>query len=484
VAEVVTVTAERILSFIQGGELIDVTDVARNNPDLLARAIAYSLDRRTYHRERLCKAILALITYAPKEYRNVAWALIQEVPFSHLLHIMDVIDKKENTRRLRMAIAVKIANTPQDEIVRAYFMSPTNFRKMFAYLYLPREYVNDKKITHSNYLLAYRLSQMSMLEAMGELNLTPADLVRRYKIPLHLVMQWVQNLDEAYELAKIATPDDFIRHARWFRTILGDERFEKIAISKIEKVKDPFSFLNIRQHLEYTGALTPNLAKAMEERAERVLDEIAKSVNLGNLALIVDVSGSMDVAIEITAKLYEVFSRMTNITHLIAFNHGAFKITREQLRVLRPGGMTSIGSAILLLAQELKAKPVDLQAIILVSDLGENTPPYLRDTLNLLNDVGNPPLIIIHCGWKVDLKIDYPHAIIPVDNFHPRLIKDIIANIARLTAKISEEKEITNVVKERKPILEELGRIELPRRPPETLKTGYLERLLCSHEAG
>ncbi|ADB58211.1 vWA domain-containing protein [Archaeoglobus profundus] len=478
--EVASISAEKILSFIQGGDLIDVTTIAKSNPDLLARATTYSLNNKVYHRERLCKAILALITYAPKDYRNVAWALIQMVPFSHLLHIMDVIDKKENTRRLRLAIAVKIANTPQNDIIRAFFISPTNFRKMFSYLYLPREYVNDKKINHPNYSLAYKLSQLSMIDAMKELNLTPADLVRTYKIPLHLVMQWVQTPKEAYELAKISTPDDFVRHARWFRTILGDDEFERIAISKIEKVKDPFSFLSIRQHLEETEALTPKLSKVLEERAEKVLDEIAKSVNLGNLALIVDVSGSMWEALEITDKLYEVFSRMTRITHLIAFREYAFTVSREQLRSLEPDGTTSIGSAILLLAQQLKEKPIDLQAIILVSDLCENTAPYLKDSLKLLEKFGSPPIVVIHCGSRCNLKIDYPHAKIPVDSFHPRLIKDIVANIARLTAKVSEEKEITKVVKERRPILEELGRVELPRRPAETLKPGYLERLLCS----
>lgn len=473
--------SEKVLSFIQGGDLIDITAVAKGNPDLLARVITHSLNNKTYHRERLCKTILALITYAPKEYRNVAWSLIQMVPLSHLLHIIDVIDKKENTRRLRMAVTVKIANTSQDEISRAFFISPTNFRKMFSYLYLPREYVN-KKITHPNYTLAYRLSKLSMLDAMKEFNLTPADLVRRYKIPLHQVMQWIKTQEEACKLAEVATSDDFIRHSRWFRTILGDNRFEKIAISRIGRVKDPFSFLSIKQHLDATGALTPNLMKIMEERAEKVLDEIAKSVKLRNLALIVDVSGSMEMAVEITDKLYEVFSRMTRITHLIAFREYAYTINRGQLKSIEPGGMTSIGSSMLLLAQQLKDKPTDLQAIILVSDLCENAPPKLKEALSLLNEFENPPFIVLHCGGRCNLRIDYPHAKIPVDSFHPRLIKDIIANIARLTAKVSEEREITKVVKERRPILEELGRIELPQRPPETLRAGYLERLLC-HEA-
>jgi len=196
------------------------------------------------------------------------------------------------------------------------------------------------------------------------------------------------------------------------------------------------------------------------------------------LALIVDVSGSMWEAVEITDRLYEVFSRMTKITHLIAFREYAFTVSRDQLKSLEPDGTTSIGSAILLLAQQLKEKPIDLQAIILVSDLCENTSPYLDDTIRLLEEFGNPPIVVLHCGSRCDLKIDYPHAKIPVDKFHPRLIKDIVANIAKLTAKVSEEKEITKIVKERRPILEELGKVELPQRPPETLKPGYLERLL------
>ena len=170
--------------------------------------------------------------------------------------------------------------------------------------------------------------------------------------------------------------------------------------------------------------------------------------------------------------------------------------------------MTSIGSAVLLLAQKLKRKdcrncrhykqcvewdclkspdecdhysPEKPQAVIVVTDLGENTPPYLKNTLPLLKEHGTPPLIILFCGTRHMLRIDYPHAVIPVEDFHSRLLGDVIAQIARLTAKVAvEEKEVTEVVRERKVIDEELGAVQLPERPPESLKPGYLERVLCS----
>jgi len=96
-----------------------------------------------------------------------------------------------------------------------------------------------------------------------------------------------------------------------------------------------------------------------------------------------------------------------------------------------------------------------------------------------MESYGNPPLIVIHCGYRHRLNIKYPHAKIPVDKFHPRLLMDVMKQIARLTAKVLEEKEITQIVKERRPLEEELGAIELPKRPLETYKPGYLEALLC-----
>jgi hypothetical protein len=480
--ERVRVPAEDMLSFLTGGKELDTKREAREDPDLLLRAMVYSIEERNYHRGRLCQGIIGLLNHSPPAYRESAWEIIQNVPLSHLLHIPESVSGKGNTRRLRMALAVKLATSGRDELIKAFFIRPSSFRKLFDYLYLPREKINNREIINENYKMAHTLSTMSTPEAIEALRLRFGDLLG-FGIPLHMIMQWVEKKEDAEYLAERASPDDFIRHARWFRAILGDEAYEVYSLEKIEMVKDPLSFLSIKDHLQASGALTKKLTRSMDERAKKALDELSKKANLESLALIVDVSGSMEIAIDITSKLYQAFSRMATITDLIAFRERAKALKLKHLMSTKANGMTSIGSAILLLTKRLKRGKKVPQAIVIVSDMAENTQPMLHETLNLLDMYGKPPLVIVHCGYRHILKMDYPHTYLPINEFHPRLLHNIIAQIAKLTAKVAvEEKEITETLKGRRILDEELSGVELPERPPETLKPGYLERLLCELE--
>ena len=474
------IEASLVISYLRGGEVgVDPKDLSLNQPELLARCTAYLIEKGAYHRERVCRALVCLINYGPSTYRGVAWSLIQKVPLSHLLHLPSAVEKgRENSRRLRHALVNKIAKSDEKEIIRAYFMKPGGFRRLFSFFFLPRELIDGKKIRNERYLLASKLSGISVKKAMKELGLSPVSLVEEYGISLHMVMEHIKDPGEALELAKKAQPDQFFRHGRWFRDILGDEEYERIALAKMDGLKDPLSFVFIRDHLEETGALTPTLSKRLNERADRVLEDLMRRHKLERIALIVDVSGSMEAAIDITSKLYEAFSRMGGlITDLIAFNDQAFTITLKRLKELKPGGSTSIGSAFVLLSRRLE-KGSRPQAIILVSDLDENTPPYLKDSIKLIERY-EIPLIVIHCGYRRRLRIDYPHAIIPMDRFHGRLLVDVMREFAGLTAKIIKERELTQLVRERRPLEEEIGEIELPSRPPESYNPGYLVFLLC-----
>lgn len=473
---------DEILSYLRGGSEIDVFSIAKNDPETLARSVAYILPKN-YHRENLVKAVVALINKSPPTYRGVAWSLIQQIPLSHILYIPRVIRQDGgNSRRLRHAVVNKIVKSSRFDIIRSFFIATEMFRELFSYLYLPRRVINGKEIKNENYLLAVELSELSVPEAMETLKLTPVDLVKNYKIPIHMVMKYIDSPEMASELTGTISPDDFFRHGRWFRDILGDEKYEKIAMRLMKQVRDPLSFISIKDHLEATGALTFNLVRELDKRVEKVLDELMQKHQLERLALIVDVSGSMNLAKDITIKLYNAFSRMSSITDLIAFNNQAFTIELDRLRELEPMGMTSIGSAFVLLAQRLSERTELPQAIVLVTDLEENTPPFVENTIQLMLNYDSPPLIILHCGGtRKNVVGDYPHAVIPVKDFHPRLLTDIMAQFARLTEKVAvKEKEITRVVKERKPLDEELGTITLPERPKETLVPGYLERLLTS----
>ena len=139
---------------------------------------------------------------------------------------------------------------------------------------------------------------------MDKSGISYADLVSQFGIPLHMVMQWVTSPKDAKDLGKLASSDDFIRHARWFKNAMGEKDFETIMKRNIKKVKDPMSFLGIKEHLEETGALTDTLSDAMEERAEDVMKQLLEKNDIERLALAVDVSGSMSRAVKITDSLY------------------------------------------------------------------------------------------------------------------------------------------------------------------------------------
>ena len=142
-----------------------------------------------------------------------------------------------------------------------------------------------------------------------------------------------------------------------------------------------------------------------------------------------------------------------------------------------------VGSAIVHLFQKKKA---NYDAILIVTDKRENQLPYLASTYELLEQMGKPPIIFLQVqgsdnGSVVNVGNAYANATIEVGDFHKSLLSDIIGQVVRLTSKVAvQEKVITEAVKERKIMGEELGNVELPIRPPETLVSKYLPNLLCS----
>jgi hypothetical protein len=150
---------ESILSFLRGGNNIDLSLLSKSNPEILARCITYLLTSN-YYRRNMCIAILYLLNQSPKSYRGIGWQLIQEIPLSHLLELNKIFENKEirkklNKKRLRHAISVKLAQTEKNQLLRTFFLKPNSYRNLFTQLFLPRELFKDKKITNENYKLAY-----------------------------------------------------------------------------------------------------------------------------------------------------------------------------------------------------------------------------------------------------------------------------------------------------------------------------------------
>jgi hypothetical protein len=495
--EQVSTKVEPILSFLKGDKSSNKSILEGSHPGDLARCIQYSIKQK-HHRDSLISSIIYLLNvykYTDEKekqfFRSIAWNMLQQIPQSYLIEIPGILKKNKwkSTKRLRQAIVYSLIQN-NNQIVKSFMLGPEKYRELFSYLRLPKEKIKNMDVKNPKYISALNISLSTtdkIVESYGVKKLVKF-------LPLHLLMQHITNPEDVYHIAENLRPDDYFRHAQWFRQILGDDTYSDFALIKADQVTDPLSFLRIKDHLDEKGLLTKQITESLETRSTKILEDIISKYQLERIAIVVDISGSMDSAKEITIKLYEAFSKLGNkINMIISFNDRANVIRPEELVSLRINGSTAMGSAFMLLASSIEKmseqdKP---QAIILVSDLGENGSVKTKSIIPYLKEVSTAPLIILKLPdhWNrihaIDVEgifLDYPRALLEVRDFHERLVNTVIEEIARLSSKVAvEEKKVTQVVKVRTPIEEIIGEIQLIPRPEETLQPGYFVKLLTTN---
>ncbi len=460
------------------------------------KCLKYVISKQNYHRENTLYAIADLMTrkftdeQSKKLARQGSWELIQELPLSHLIEFPGILKEKKikTPKRFRNAIMYALATTTsKTELDRAFFFGPTKFKELFTYFYLPTEQFKNKPILNSGYRYALGLykegSITNLLEKHGV-----RYFIKDLHIPMHLVMQYITSQEDAFELAGLVKEDDFFRHAQWFRQIMGDELFIELSTKKANQIKDPVSFLRIKEHLAEKGIMSSSLQHLIEERSQEIMTDMVKKANINGLALLVDISGSMDSAKVISNKLYQAFQFMGgSITDLIAFNTNASNVNPQQLPMLYCSSSTSIGSAFQLLYSNFQKRHMNNlpQAIILVTDMGENSSPNIPQVISLFKN-NLIPVIVLFLGrgdHKANLFMNHPVSYLEINDFHDRLLQDIIKQIISLTGKVAvQEKEITQTVTYRKPLEEEIMGQIIELRLEKTLKPGFFE-LLLTHPA-
>ena len=461
-----TLGIEAYVSYLMGGHYVEV-DLPS---PVKARALAYVIEGGRYHRSCVVKEIL-LMFKGDKLARSAAWQLIQELPVSHLLYIPDHLDLvKKCTRSLRHAVVVKLANTLKDELLRAFALEPEAFRRLFKVLRLPKTVFHGKKIVNENYLFAASLSESSLKKVVEEYGV---EYLLKISVPLHTLVNFI-TAENAKTVAEHASPQSFLEHARLFLNLLGEEKFNRIAVSKIHALKDPLKFIGVLEHLIKTG-VPEEVVDLIDKRIREYLEELKAKYRLSYVIIVVDVSGSMEAALETTSKLYPILSKFSDVD-IVVFNDTAWKISPSELEYMKPDGMTSIGAG-LLKAYEV-GKGREVSAVVLITDFDENTPPFVKEVFSdpkVREFFEKTPIAVVLVGSYVEPRdIPTPYATLRIRDFHPRLVSSILVTIFKAV----ESAKTTKFA--RKPVSSEVMNTPLPQRPEETLKPGYLEKVLTN----
>lgn len=331
-----------------------------------------------------------------EEFREAAWMLLQQLAPYEVARVLDhtkrVIGK--TPRSLKSAIAHYLQQREKNnrQFDGAALRARNDLKHLYASLRLkpgPRAQaiLFDERPPEDSPLAALkRLAHTASAEEQ-------AQIILDHKIPYTTAIGAIKHITPALlvSLINAMSPQEVINNlaALKRRGAMDDVDVKALIEQKItESATDKrVSTLKAKKAIE---------AAKVDEKTEQLLNEVthqrvASKVEIKRpTALFVDKSGSMQNAIEVAKQLAALVSTViTADFHVYAFDNAAFELKVPVQKEARPtlndwekafalikaNGATSIGCA---LAKMTKEK-VYIEQIILVTDEGENSPPYLKD---------------------------------------------------------------------------------------------------------
>jgi hypothetical protein len=421
-------------------------DIARQDPRFYVRLAAWYSDHGEVrdHKE-VFVATLALSDFPG--HRDVGLALLRGLPPYEVARVLDFVHGRKTTRKVRAAAklakgrkataAAPAAVTPAQTVVEAFGLfrnAPRSLRtEIVRYL---REREADPAWFDSTVLIArkavkrlYALLHVapgeraqkilfdeeppadSRLFALRELARaeSPTDQARaivEHQIPYRVAATVVRQMTPTVLLALIErmTPQELINNlgALQRRGALDNPELKELVEQKLRAARDDrrVSAYKARLAADAAGGLTEALDAVTEARVK------ARGRIVRPTALLLDKSGSMNVALEIGRQLGALISAVCAADlFAYAFDTIAYPIEpkgagladwEKALLGVHAGGGTSCGVALEWMAR----KGQRVEQVVLVTDEGENTAPFFKDAYEAYAKALNvrPAVTIVRIG--------------------------------------------------------------------------------------
>lgn len=339
-----------------------------------------------------------LLTCDYAEFREAGWVLLQNLaPF-------------EVARVLRSAVAhylhTREANHKQFD--GAALRARGELKHLYASLRLkpaPRAQaiLFDRQPPQGSTLAA--LKRLARAESAEE----QAALILEHTIPYTTAIGAVAHVTPALLVALIAamSPQEVVNNlgALKRRGALDDAEVKRLVDQKLRDAKSDKRVSTLKakramQAVELDAETARTLTQVTDAR-------VAAKVEIKRpTALFVDKSGSMTQAIEVAKQLAALISAVVSAEfHVYAFDTAAFAVEaaaqgarpvlsewEAAFRFVKADGGTSIGAPLARMAKE----QIYVEQIVLVTDEGENTPPFFRDAwAEYTAALGVAPTVII-----------------------------------------------------------------------------------------
>ncbi len=246
---------------------------------------------------------------------------------------------------------------------------------------------------------------------------SPAEQARaiaQHRIPYRVASTLVKEMSPMVvaALIEVMTPQELINNVASLqkRGAMDNPEIKKLVEGKLEVAKTDkrVSAYKAKVAAEAVGA-TGELAKALDEVTETQVK--ARGQIRRPTALLIDKSGSMNVAIEVGRQLGALISAIcTSDLYAYAFDTVAYPVTakgnsladwEKALSGIKAGGGTSCGVAL----DWMRKKGQRVEQIVMVTDEGENNAPLFADAYKAYAEElqSSPAVIFVKVGQTSNL---------------------------------------------------------------------------------
>jgi hypothetical protein len=363
-----------------------------------------------------------LLTSPEPEHRAAGWVLLQDLPPHQVAtavdHAKQHIGKLPRTFKGAVTAYLRTLEVHPGRFDRATMRSRASLKHLYATLRIkpsPRAqailFVGDPP-EESQLRLVKTLAQTSDPEEQ-------ALQIIVHRIPYTTAVGALRKLTPSVLVALIdvMTPQEVINHLKALKRhgALANDETRQMVEAKLRAAKDDQRVSTLKAtralaHVDLDDATKAALVAATDQRVAQIA-RIERPT-----ALFVDKSGSMTAAIELAKEVAAMISAICADFRVLAFDTGAFALTAEgatrsaweaAFAQVQANGGTSIGAPLAKLAREGQR----VEEIVIITDSGENTPPYFRDA---------------YTAYAQALGV-MPHVtIVEVGGSNPRFVRDLV----------------------------------------------------------
>lgn len=412
-------------------------------------------------------------------YRDVAWMLTQDMPF----YLVSQLIGKQYPRSLRSAVIHYLANMDEVELTYHLLRSAKNLRRIVKRLHIPTDKKKDgSAIANSNLLMIgkelfsnqpeLRSVFKRLEEATTEQEVRQLLQQQKPRIPAYIAVsalrvrtpQIMRVLIESMSVNELLQSLNSLGRLRAIKPNLQLIR-SKIEKAVADKRLGAARVNRIKKHLD-AELVPPEIFDDLEFVTKEKIKRISKIDK--QVAILADASLSMDRSLVAARQLAAMLAMACKTApYIYTCSQTPMEIVPEEysatgvenaMHLITADGGTPLGSGLRIMSNQNR----NVDAIILISDGGENRPPFFVQEWKQLRN--QPHIIIVRVPGDTDiLTHQLQRNQIPFDRLELDVVDQYsLDQIIKFVGQVSPFEVVLEIMQH-----------ELPVRPAESKVQGY-----------